>query len=146
MSEEIRSNGRIDYRINEIEAEVVGLKVAVNAIDEKIERQTQVITDLVKSERTNPGVQIAFATLLLAVVIFYNRLTIEPVLQTLTANKVSTDDQITMLEDALYYAVEGNEKKINELKGYLKAHKDSEGHTATIIKVAKLEEAKDKGK
>ena len=96
-----RGMNHVDYRINEIEAEVVGLKVAVNAIDEKIDRQTQVITDLVKEDRANPATQIAFATLFLALVVFYNRLTIQPVMQAIEYNKTTADREAVLIVDKI---------------------------------------------
>lgn len=89
----------VDQRVNEIEAEVVGLKVAVNAIDEKIDRQTQVITDVVRGGKTNPATQIAFATLFLALVIFYNDLTARPLMQSIEHNKSTMDLEIEDLDD-----------------------------------------------
>ena len=110
--EEERRRGmdHVDYRINEIEAEVVGLKVAVNAIDEKIDRQTQVITDLVKSEKTNPATQIAFATFFLAAVIFYNKLTIQPVMQSIEFNRQVAERESLLIEKAVNIQLEASLK------------------------------------
>lgn len=115
-----------ENRINNIEAEVVGLKVAVNAIDEKIERQTQVITDLVKEERANPATQIAFASLFLAIVIFYNRLTIEPVMQAINYNKSTADREAILIIDKIDSQLEYNEEDISSIWNWIERYEDKD--------------------
>ena len=118
----------VDQRVNEIEAEVVGLKVAVNAIDEKIDRQTQVITDVVRGGKTNPATQIGFATFFLALVIFYNDLTARPIMQSIDYNKTTAETSDTLLAQRVDIKIEGLNDDIAALWHYFEKHTDNKKH------------------
>lgn len=141
MKRDRRNHGmnHVDHRINEIEAEVVGLKVAVNAIDEKIDRQTQVITDLVRDEKANPGLQIAFATLFLGVVIFYNNITSKPISQTIEYNRVTAKERAELIEDKFMVSLESKDTEIATLWGELDKHVNKPGHREALMYAKDLE-------
>ena len=129
----------VDYRINEIEAEVVGLKVAVSAIDEKIDRQTQVITDLVRGGQTNPATQIAFVTLLLGLIIFYNKLTINPVEQSIEFNRQVAAREAELVSKTVETKLDATRSEQEKLREWQKMHANKPSHTGSIHHVKDLE-------
>ena len=129
----------VDQRINEVEAEVVGLKVAVNAIDEKIDRQTQVITDIVRNERSSPSTQIAFSALFLSAVIFYNNLTIQPVTQSIEYNKAVASRESVLITERTDADIQNIGEQIDSLWHYLEKHEAGVGHATTLRDGGKLD-------
>ena len=129
----------IDHRVNEIEAEVVGLKVAVGAIDEKIDRHTTVITDLLKDDKSSPRTWLTFLGVGLSFVVFYNQLTIQPVTQSIEFNRQVAAREAALVEKDSNFKVETLDSHIDSIEYWLEGHiKDNTAHPETLLKIKEL--------